>query len=169
MVNYEALWRALADLVTELRKSGESIPPYVMKDLRSAKTTIQILKVDKDNPDHVMRIEEFLRSVEAYVMYAAQKRFGSQTVDEWMERLKRAREKTPGAAYPPVRFVPGVPRDKHWLRIKVSPDIPLRRIEAAAEEMDLGHEARENGYVIVYGEKDNIRNFVRRMAELSRD
>lgn len=168
-MNYEELWRALADLVTELRRSGESIPPYILKDLRSAKTTIQILKVNRDNPDHVLRVEEYLRSVEAYVMYAAQKRLGSRTVDQWLERLKRAREEAPEAAYPPITFVPRVPRDKHWLRIKVSEDIPLRRVEALAEEMGLGHEARENGYVIVYGEKGEIRNFVRRMAEFGRD
>lgn len=167
-MNYEELWRALADLVTELRRSGESVPPYVMKDLRSAKTTIQILKVNRDNPEHVSRVEEYLRSVESYAMYAAQKRLGSLTVDHWMERLKRASEE-PEAAHTPVTFVPGVPRDKDWLRIKVSEDIPLGRIEALAEEMDLGHEARENGYVIVYGEKDEIRNFVKRMAEFSRD
>jgi len=57
VVNYEALWQVLADLVTELRKSGESIPPYLVKDLRSARTTIQILNVDRENLDHISRIE----------------------------------------------------------------------------------------------------------------
>jgi len=168
VVNYEALWQVLADLVTELRRSGESIPPYVMKDLRSAKTTIQILKVDKDNPDHILRIEEFLRSVESYVMYAAQSRLGAQTVKKWMKQLKKTREEAQEEIYPQVRFIPGVPRDKHWVRIKASADIPIRRIETAAEEMGLEHEACGNGYIIVYGEKGKIRNFIRRMAELGK-
>ncbi|MEM2922524.1 MAG: DUF2096 family protein [Candidatus Bathyarchaeia archaeon] len=169
MVNYEKLWQVLADLLTELRKYGESIPPYVMRDLRSAKTTIQIMKVDKDNPDHITRIEEFLGNAESYLMYAAEKRLELQTVDKWMERLKKAREEDQKEAYPQVKFVPGVPRDKHWVRIKPSADIPLGRIGVAVREMGLRHEARENGSVIVYGEESKIRNFVRRMAELSRD
>jgi len=169
MVNYEALWQVLTDLVTELRKSGESIPPYLVKDLRSAKTTIQILNVDKDNPDHISRIEEFLRSVESYVMYAAEERLEPSRIDEWMERLKSARQEPDEVTLRPGGFVTGVPRDKHWVRIRTSPDLPEGRIRAVTEELSIGYQLCDNGSVIVYGEKDKIRSFARRMANLSRE
>lgn len=169
VVNYEALWQVLADLVTELKKSGESIPPYVMKDLRSAKTTIQILKVNRDNPDHISRTEEFLRSVESYVMYATEKRFEPSKIDEWMERLRNAWQEPEEAIPRPGGFVTGVPRDKHWVRMKISPDLPERRIKAVTHELGISYQLRENGFALVYGEKGKIRNFVRRMAEFSQD
>lgn len=169
MVNYEALWQVLAHLVTELKESGESIPPYVMRDLKSAKTTIQILKVNRGNPEHVSRIEEFLRSVESYIMYSAEERLEPSEIDEWMERLKNARQEPEEVTVHPGGFVRGVPRDKHWVRVRISPDLPEWRIRDVTEELNIGCQLRDNGSVIVYGEKDEIRNFARRMANLSRD
>jgi len=46
-----------------------------MRDLRSAKTTMQILKVHKGNPEYLSRIEEFLENIEFYVTHIAQTRF----------------------------------------------------------------------------------------------
>ena len=164
MTNYEAVWQVLDDLINELRRVGEVAPSHVMKDLRSAKTTVQILKVDKDNLDYLLRIEEFLRNVESYVMYTAQKKFGAQVVNSWMDRLERARGAVHEEAQPTSKFTPGVPRDKNWVRIKTTNDIPLKRIEWAAEEEGLEYKAHKNGYIIVYGERNRIQNFIKRMA-----
>lgn len=169
MINYEAAWQVLADLITELRKAGEVLPSQVMRDLRSAKTTIHILKVDKANPDHPLRIEEFLRNVESYVMYTAEKRFGAQTVDGWMDRLDKARREVLEVAQPSTKFVPGVPRDKHWVRVRTTDEIYLKMIKSAASEEDLRHKTYKNGYVIVYGEKSRIQNFIKRMTRLHKN
>jgi len=168
-VNYEAVWQVLADLITELRKKGETVPTHVMEDLRSAKTTIHILKVDEDNPDHLLRVEEFLGKVESYVMYTAQRKFGALTVNVWMDRLERAKRKVHEDIQPASKFIPGIPRDKHWVRIKIADDVPLERIELAAEEGGLEHKTQKNGYVIVYGEKTRIQNFIKRMAEFQQE
>jgi len=169
VVNYEAIWQVLADLVTELRKVGEVVPSQVMRDLRSAKTTMQIFKVDRDNPDHLVRIEELMGNIESYIMSKAQKRFGPETINEWAERLEKARgqvhEETPSSR----RFVPGVPRDKDWVRIKTTDDIPLKEIVQAAEGEGLLYKTCGNEYVIVYGEKDRIKNFVKRLMDLHKN
>jgi hypothetical protein len=41
----EELWKALADLINEFRKKGETIPSDIMTDLRAAKTLLQLLKL----------------------------------------------------------------------------------------------------------------------------
>jgi len=169
MINYEAVWQVLADLITELRKAGVVVPSHVMKDLRSAKTTMQILKADRDNPDHLLRIEELLGNVEIYIMSTAQKEFETQTVNDWMDRLKRERSEAQEEIRPSGKFYPGVPRDKHWIRIKTTNDIPPKRIEQVAAEEGLEYKTQENGYIIVYGEKSSIQNFIKKMAELHED
>lgn len=166
MTDYEAVWQVLADHVRELRKAGEVVPSHVMKDLRSARTTIEIMKSDKDNPVHFLRIEEFLGSVESYIICVSQKRFGVQTMSSWMKRLDQARRKIPEETQPSSRFVPGLPRDKHWIRIKPGNDIPLERIKLMAEEEGLEHKPHNSGYIIVYGEKSRLENLIRRVAEL---
>ena len=67
-LNYYALWKLMADLIMELKRRGESIPPRVMNDLRSAKTMIEIAKIDRSSPQVTMRIEEYLNNLEAYLL-----------------------------------------------------------------------------------------------------
>jgi len=166
VVNYEAMWKVLAELITELRKAGEALPPSIMNDLRSAKTTIQILRVDKDNPDHVSRIEEFLGNVELYVMHVAQKKFGTEAADGWLRRLGQARAENHKKVREETKFIPGIPRDTHWIRIKTTNDMPLDRIVGAVEEEGLGYRTPGDGFVIVYGEKRKVQNLVKKIARL---
>lgn len=63
------------------------------------------------------------------------------------------------------RFISGVPRDKHWIRMKATENIPLDRIKSAAEASGLEHKANEDGYVVVYGEKSKIQSFIKKIAE----
>jgi len=169
VMNYEAIWQVLAELVTELRKVGEVVPSQVMRDLRSAKTTIQIFKVDKDNPDHLLRIEELMGNVESYIMCTAQKRFGPETINKWTERLEKARGEVHEEIPFSRRFVPGIPRDKDWVGIKTTDDIPLKQIVQAAEGQGLLYKNYGNGYVIVYGEKGEIKDFIKRLMDLHKN
>jgi len=145
------------------------LPSHVMKDLRSAKTTMQILKVDRNNLDHISRIEEFLGNVECYVMYAAQRTLGAKAFDSWVDRLKDARRHVPEETQPASGFIPGVPRDKYWIRMKVTGDIPLSKIKGIAAESGLEHKIHESEYIIVYGEKGRIQNFIKRIMGPSQD
>ena len=124
-MDYEAIWKVLSDLVADLRRAGEDIPANIIRDLRSAKTLIEIMKVNPSSLEFPSRIEECLGSVEAYLIPIAYKRFGSQYVDEQTKKLMDIRRgirrvETKHA----TRFIPGLPRDKHWVRIKVSNDLP---------------------------------------------
>jgi len=169
VTNYEAIWRVLADLITELRRAGEVVPSHVMKDLRSAKTTMQILKVDRNNLDHISRIEEFLGNVTSYAMYAAQRTLGAQAFDSWVDRLEEARRHVPEETQPTSGFIPGVPRDKYWIRMKATEDIPLYKIKGIAAESGLEHKIHENQYIIVYGEKGRIQDFIKRIMGRCQD
>ncbi len=166
-MSYDEVWKILADLITDFRRRSEIIPPHVMNDLRSAKTMIEILKADPTHVEHTPDIEAYLSNVESFLIFTAQSRFGKEYADRWVEKLEKARKK-PGEevevkAAP--RFVPGLPRGERWIRVQVSKDTTRRNIEKMAEESGLSSKMQDDGYMLVSGEAEKIKLFVKRMKE----
>lgn len=157
----------MADLLTELRKKGETIPANVMNDLRSAKTMIQILKASPTHIENVPKVETYLGNVESYLIFAAQEKFGLDYVELWMRKLEKAgrTRKVVEKAGVTLRFVPGVPRGENWVRIQTSEDTPREEVERLAERERLSHKMQKNGYMLVWGDGKSIKAFVKKMAE----
>ena len=165
-MSYEENWKVLADLLTELRKKGEKIPTDVMNDLRSAKTMIQILKADPTHIENIPRIETYLRNVESYAILTAQEKLGAEFVERWLRKLERAKKiKIEEKEEVTPRFVPGLPRDKNWVRVQISEDAPREDLERLAKENKLSCKMQKNGYMLVYGNGESIKSFVKKMAE----
>ena len=165
-MSYEENWNVLADLLTELRKKGEKIPTEVMNDLRSAKTMIQILKADPTHIENIPRIETYLRNVESYAVLMAQEKLGPEFVERWLRKLEKAKKiKTEEKEKVTPRLVPGLPRDKNWVRVQSSKDTPREDIESLAKENKLSCKMQKNGYMLVYGNGESIKSFVKKMAE----
>lgn len=160
----------MADLVAELLRSGESVPSDVMKDLRSAKTMIEILKVDRSRSEHLLRIEEYLKGVESYVIPAAKMKFGEEYADEWLKRILEAQSTVRARKEEPGRRLPiGIPRDRFWIRMEPSREMPKEKIERLAEEEGLDCRTERDGYILVYGQEGRLKRFVRRTAEILRE
>jgi hypothetical protein len=167
MVNHEKKWNILADLLMDLQKNGEKIPSEIMDDLRSAKTIIQVLKADPTCTENMARVNEYLRSVESYIIFTAEK-FGTKTVEEWLKKLKETKVEQKNKHVQP-RFVHGVPRDKNWVQIQISKDTSKELVIKNAQKNGLSYIEREKGQIIVYGNKENIKSFVKIMAKQFRD
>jgi hypothetical protein len=166
-LSYEERWNVLADLVTELRRKGEKIPTEIMNDLRSAKTMIQILKADPNHIENIPRVETYMGSVESYLVFVAQEKFGPKFVERWMKKLEEARRaaKVQGKAEAPPKFVPGLPSGKRWMRVQISEGTSQEDIERIAKENKLSCKIQKNGYMLVYGNSESIKTFVKKMAE----
>ena len=165
---HEEIWKVLADLIAEFRKKGETIPSEIMEDLRSAKSLIQVLRADPSHPKDTSRIEVYLDNVEFYLMSKAQEKFGQELVEQWMEKLKEARIKTSEEAAlgsTVSKFLPGMPRDTSCIRVKVSEDMPQDIVKMIAKENGLLTEIQEKGYLLVYGEEEKLKAFVKKMTE----
>ncbi len=164
-MGYGEAWKVLADLITELRKRGETIPPHVMNDLRSAKTMIQILKADPTHLENLPRIETYMENVESYLAFTLQEKFGSDYVEKWIKKLEKARRAREEEEKAAPRFVPGLPRGKHWVRVQVSKDMPKNDIKRLAKENKVSSKMHKNGYMLVYGDVEKVKLFVKKMAE----
>ena len=164
-LNYYALWKLMADLIREFKRRGESIPPRVMDDLRSAKTMLEIAKIDRSNVEVTVRVEEYLSNLESYLLPLAREKLGEEYVDKLMDEIAEAQRSmlTPEKREE-RRFPVGAPRDRHWIRIKPTEEMPLDAIRELCEEMGLKHDLQEDGYVLISGEKEQIKEFVKRAA-----
>ncbi len=168
-MSYEEIWKVLADLLLEIQESGKKVPIDIIDDLRSAKTMIQVVKADPTQIDNVSKLDEFLRSVESYAILTIEKQ-GKEKAEAWLEKLKTPKiEKVKEKGEATSRFVSGVPRDKSWVRIQISKDIPKEKLERIIEESKLSHRMHENGYILIYGNENNIKSFVRMMAKPFQD
>jgi len=165
-MSYEGLWKVLEDLLTELQERGETIPSEIIEDLRSAKTLIQILKANPTYTENLPEIEAYLESVEAYIVFTIKEKVGPQYADECMRKIGEARRRVPKEEETQaLRFVPGLPRDRPWIRIQVSKETPRGEIEKLAEEKGLAYKTQDDGYIIVYGDGEKIKSIVKKLAE----
>ncbi|MEM2111414.1 MAG: DUF2096 family protein [Candidatus Bathyarchaeia archaeon] len=169
-MSWEKRWKIMADLVTELKRSGEPIPTSVMKDLRSAKTMIEILNVDKSWSNNLSKIEEYLSNVEAYLAPAAERRFGTKYAEEFSLKLIAAQRTVQYEKHkPPTKILLGLPRDIKWIRMRETGEISLEKIKHLAEEIGLKYEVQEDGYVFIYGEENRVKSFIKKTAESIRE
>ena len=164
-MGYGEAWKVLADLIVELRKKGETIPANVMNDLRSAKTMIQVFKADPTHVENIPRIETYLESVESHLFLVAEEKYGAKFVEEWMEKLSLARRQVEEREETASKFVPGLPRGKHWVRVQISKDTLQKDIKRLAKEEKLSYKMQKNGYMLVYGNIESIKSFVKTLAE----
>ena len=168
-MGYEEAWRVLSELVKELRKRGETIPANIMKDLRSAKTMIQVFKADTTHIENIPQIETYLGSAESYLFLVVEEKYGRKFFEKWIEKLSLARRKVEKKEETVSKFVPGLPRGKHWVRIQISKQTPQEEIERLAKEESLSCKMQKNGYMLVYGNIESIKSFVKMLAEKSRE
>lgn len=164
-MRYEEKWSVLADLLIELQRKGEEIPVKVINDLRSAKTMIQVVKADPTHIENISRLDTYLRNVESYAILTMEKQ-GKGSVEDWLKKLKASKilpvkEKGNETS----RFIPGIPRNKSWVRVQVSDETPLKEVKKIVKEKKLSHKTLGNGYILVYGDEENVKSFVKGLAE----
>jgi hypothetical protein len=160
-----AVWRALEDLLVELRKKDVQIPVNILEDLRSARSMIE-LSYSEDTPkDAVTKAEVYITNVETYLIGQAQEIFEPTQVDEWLNRIIDANlqvdKETPAAE---GRFVVGVPRDQKWFRIEPDENLPEDYVFKLAKEWNLTVSKQTNGRLMVHGQLNDVKAFIKHAA-----
>lgn len=167
-----ATWKTLEDMMIELKKKGVAIPENVMEDLRSAKSMIKLACTQGSHGDEVMKTEEYMANVEAYLVNEGQRVFGSKHVDGWLMRLEEAGacgEVCEQPAEREAQFVTGVPRDQKWIRVEPTEKLSSERIQQLAREQNLQIKLQKDMRLLVYGEPESLKGFVKHMtAEANR-
>ena len=168
-MSYTVSWKILEDLMIELRRKGIDIPPSVVDDLRSAKLMIQLTQSPGSRGDAEIKVEEYLSNAESFLVTAAQENLGSKATDDWLKRLDEAHIQTCEipTKQEPDKFITGVPRDQKWLRIEPMPTLNSERLLQIAKENKLAVNPQKDGRIVVFGQQDDLKAFLKKMTEES--
>ncbi len=159
-----ASWKLLEDLMIELRKRGVAVPANIINDLRSAKVMINLACKEDSRGEVIQKAEEYTANVEAYLITEAQKTLGSQQVDQWLKRLEEANAEVCEAPKEEDKFVTGVPRDQKWVRVEPMGELTAERIEKVAKESNLQVNTQKDGRLVVYGQPEDLKGFLKKMT-----
>jgi len=162
-MGYLAVWRIQEEMIADLRKRGVTILEKIMNDLKTAKTLIGISKAETSPEDTTRNIETHLANIESFLITEGEKHFGTEYADEWLRKLSKA-SKTPDEPEDQTRFVPGLPREHKWIRVKSTDELPLETLKTIATELGLAYKAQNDGYLLVYGEDKPLKDFVKKMT-----
>jgi len=163
-MGYSAAWKVLEEMITDFRKKGITVPAEIISNLRHAKTLINVLRADPTRLDTNQKVEQHLLSIESYLVSEGQKKFGEDYVEQWLKRLNEAGSKVVEEEEKETRFIAGVPREQKWIRVKPSAELPIEAIKALADELNLSFNVQNDGFLLVYGEDQRIKDFVKKMT-----
>jgi hypothetical protein len=159
-----ASWHLLEGMMLELKKSGVTIPLKVVEDLRVAKSMIELSYMEGSG-DVMQKAEVLFAVVEAYLVAEGQKRFGAAKVDGWLRQLESANAETSlvsGVAQD--RFVTGIPKDQHWIRIEPVGTLTAERIGQLAEQQGMQIKPQNDGKLVVYGSPESLKGFIKKVT-----
>ena len=167
MSRSSASWKLLEDMMIELKKSGVTIPVKVVEDLRTAKSLLELSCTAGNHGGSLQKAEEYLANVEAYLFTEGEKALGAEKVDAWLRQLEETnvvyRQKT-GLAKAEDKFVTGVPRNQKWVRVEPLEEWTAEKIGQIANEQNLLVKPQADGKLVVYGQPENLKAFVKKMA-----
>jgi hypothetical protein len=161
-----ASWKLLEEMTITLKKKGATIPENIMGDLRSAKSMIKLHCTQAQGAGDVLqKAEELTANVEAFLVNEAQKFFDSEKVDSWLRRLEEANAEICEEPAIEDKFVTGVPRDQKWVRVEPINTLSTHRLGQLALEQNLQITPQKDGKLLVYGQAQSLREFIKKMTE----
>jgi len=163
-MNYTASWKVLESLMIDLRKKDVAISPEVLNDLKSAKLMIKISDTEGSGEDTTQKVEEYLGRVESYLINEAQKTLSPENVDQWLKSLEEANAEKGEKQIQEKIFITGVPRNQKWVRVEPVENLPTERIQMMAKESNLSVNQQKDGRLVVYGQPECIKEFVKKMT-----
>ncbi len=170
-MSHVAKSRLLEEIIIELRRIGMEIPADVMSNLKSARTLMTVEKVDSRARGEVdPKIDQYLYSVEAYIITEAEKHLPAEKVQKWLAELDIASCDSCVTLVKPkeeMKMVPGVPRDQKFIRAKPIDKLPIEKLEKMATETNLSFRRDKDGHLIVNGTQENIKAFVKKMTDIA--
>jgi len=144
-VGYLLRWQQMADLVTGLQKSHESIPASVMRDPRSANIVRKVLGVNRTLSKNILKIEEYLDNLKSHLLSLAESKNGKKDVDESMDKLLKVQISYQTVQKEPnTKFLLRAPQDKHKVRMRAFKKFPPDRVKHHTQETVLTYNFQED-------------------------
>lgn len=168
MWNYYGVWKVLEDLLGDLRGRGIEPPKNFMSKLKAVHGMISIFMQDTTYDESQIKLEEELNDIEGQLIYLAEKQVSNAYADEWIAKIKEARESEPEVSHAKP-FSVGVPRTDYWLRLTIGDVIDKDELQTMVSEQGLSIKEEDPETVIVHGEEAKVKALVKAMTAKMRE
>lgn len=159
----------LEEILLELQRKDVTIPENIISNLRAARSLIKVLDLSKsDLGETTQKIDEYLSTVEAFLITEAEKTFPEEKIDALLRKLEVASCNVCVTTVEPPkenRFVTGVPRDQKWVRVEAMDELPLEKLEDIAIQNKLQFREENSKQLVVYGSKEDLKQFIKIMTQ----
>jgi len=167
MTNYNAAARMLDELMLELIEKGATIPLHVVDGLKSGRSLASIEQQQPGDAGVAMKTTTILQNVEMNLLSLAEAVGGVEYADGWQKRIDGAYQEEAAAPPRPVsKFVSGVPKGKHWVRVQATELAAVQEFETLLGEFALSALAQEDGYMLIQGDKENVSAFLKEIRQI---
>jgi len=163
-MGYLAVWKVLEAMAADFKKKGATVPTYIINDLKSARTTIKIVKTDPSCGENAQKIDEYLTNVESFLVSEGQRMFGQGYVDTWLHLLAEAGRKIVDEEEEETRFVSGMSGERKWIRLAPTNELSLERLKVLARESNLSCKVQNDEHLVVFGSDAILKDFVKKIA-----
>ena len=164
-MNYEYIWPVLEALMVDLRQKGMIIPQDIADDLKSARTLLTIYKAQPATANVESELALYLEKIEPILLSLAESEIGEEYADVWQKKIGDARTQTGEKSALTSRFIPGIPKGEHWLRIKTSDMISDGEINILLGKLNLTSKPQNDGYLLIYGNQENVITFIKEVRK----
>jgi hypothetical protein len=130
---------------------------------------IEICKTDSSNSENIFKLEQYLNNVEVFTVQLAKDRLGKKKTEEWLKKINatqrqvclQIRKSTDNF---PIKFAP----KEQWIKIKVSDELPNKKIIQLAKKLDLKYEIQKEKYILIFGDEKKVKKVVKEIAKINR-
>lgn len=157
------VWKVLEEMIADFRERKTAVPQNVMDDLKSAKTLLNISKAETNREEKLLLIDIYLENVESYLVSEGEKLFGTAYAEEWLKKLQEARKEI-DEEEEEMRFIPGLPREQKWVRVKLTPEWSVEKLVDLAGKVGLLYKLQKEDSLLVYGEDKQVKDFIKKMT-----
>ena len=164
-MNYETAWQTLESLIVELRQKEITVPPGISDDLKSARTLLTIYQTEPMNGNVESELALYLEKIEPILLSLAECEVSKNYADIWQEKITNARMETAEKVKTASRFIAGIPKGEHWLRIKTTDIISDGDVNKLTQDLNLTIKPQSDGYLLVIGNQENIKTFVKEVRK----
>ena len=169
MYNFESVAKTLDELLQELLSKGVSVAEHVIRDLKELRSLAGILQRDPDNPDLLQKTMIAKEKVEMNLLALAEIHVDQTYSDTWQNRVS---ESLVSEIVKTVRISPqvaGVPHGSYWVRYLTDDLAGIPNGCQLLAEYGLQTIPQEDGYSLIYGDKEKVIAFLKALRPLLRE
>ena len=167
MTNYSASAAILDELMMELKKNDVDIPQHVVTDLKAGRSFAGIAARGVEEVETETKALAALQNVEMNLLSLAEIYNGIEYAENWQRRINEAyiSEVTIPKSSSSAGYLVGIPKGVYWIRIDEEYLKDVEDVSGLLDEYSLSFKSQDDGYMLVYGVKENVTLFLAKVRE----